>query len=118
MFLSAQSFQNLSPSWILHLNLMGSLMPIFKRSTPSLVSAVPSVGSASLNFTGRQNLCHIYSVSFLLKYFYAVGFDCDMTTSAPTEAFTSFKILSFCDLQALTSGIALMWFSLTFFLFI
>lgn len=62
MFLSTHSFQNLSPSWAQLLNLMGSLMSIFKKILPIPSSAVPSGRSAAPNVASSQNICHNYSL--------------------------------------------------------
>lgn len=61
MFLSTHSFQNLSPSWAQLLNLMGSLMSIFKKILPIPSSAIPSGRSAAPNVANSQNICHSYS---------------------------------------------------------
>lgn len=111
MFLSAHSFQNLSPSWAQLLNLMGSLMPIFKKIHPIPSSAVPSGRSAAPNVASSQNICHSYSLS-------RWGVLCTLCWSC-SDDFSYLKphlhlqTTALCHLQALTPDIILMWFSLT-----
>ena len=81
MFLSTHSFQNLSPSRALVFNLMGSLMPIFKKIHPISGVCSPLWSSAAPNFASSQNICCSVSGSFCWE-FCVIAFDYGLVTSA------------------------------------
>ena len=80
MFLSAHSFQNLSPSWALFFNLMGSLMPIFKKIHPISGFCSPS-WSICCSSLCKQSEYLLQCLWFLLRFLYSC-FCCGLMTSA------------------------------------
>lgn len=112
MFLSTHSFQNLSPSWAQLLNLMGSLMSIFKKILPIPSSAVPSGRSAAPNVASSQNICHSYSL--YCWGLCAFSIDHILIVSITRSSIYILQPLPLSPVSSDSSYYSHMWLSLTF----